>query len=116
MFPSHDPYFIEVYEYLQAARNINYIIQDRGALFDKHLESQIKSGREATSVGFNAAFRDFTNSADAMRVEEQRLRNAMANGTITEQQANAEFSKIMSDFEEIYGLLPSSMGSNAGAR
>lgn len=115
-FPPDDAEIIEVYEYLQAARNINYIIQDRGALFDKHLESQIKSGREATSVGFNAAFRDFTNSADAMRVEEQRLRNAMANGTITEQQANAEFSKIMSDFEEIYGLLPSSMGSNAGAR
>ena len=115
-FPPDDAEIIEVYEYLQAARNINYVIQDRGALFDKHLESQIKSGREATSVGFNSAFRDFTNSANAMRVEEERLRNAMANGTVTEQQANAEFSKIMSDFEEIYGFLPSSMSSNAGAR
>ena len=107
-FPPDDARMDEIYAYMQATRNINYLTADRSRLLESHIQSQVDNGRTATTVGFTGAFQDYQNNKNLLDAEINKIKNS----NLPPEQQEAQANTLFDQFQELYGFIPSSYSFN----
>ena len=101
-FPPEDATIEEVYNYLQAAKNINNLNQEYNDLLGMYINTQAEQGVTPTAVGFDAEFKKYVKASNVLKAN-------VADVQAMEQPSEEDIARIqrsLTVFEDTYGKLP----------
>ena len=92
----------EIYEYLNAAKNINNLNQEYNDLLGMYINTQAADGITPTQVGFDAEFKKYVSASKVLKAN---VAEVQALNSPTEEDIN-RIRASLSVFEDTYGKLP----------